>query len=172
MGTNYYLMTTNKELAKKYFPNEFELVDSPYFGYEIHIAKRSLGWKVLYQGHRKAYASVEGLKNFIRKHQKDIRIFDEYKEEFTLLQLDDELFERDKRIEKIPVKFVPQGIPNKIFGGKDYFVEGTWDDYDLTRPYDHLEYSELDPYSKKYHEYKNFYYHDKDGYDFTDREFC
>ena len=166
-------MTTNKELAEKYFPNEFELVDSPYFGYEIHIAKRSLGWKVLYQGHRKAYTSVEGLKNFIRKHQKDIRIFDEYEEEFTLLQLDDELFNRDKRIEKTPVKFVPQGIPNEIFGGRDYFIDGTWDDYDLTRPYDHLEYSELDPYSKTktYHEYKNFYYHDKNGYDFTDREF-
>ena len=43
MGTNFYMMSTNKSLVEKYFPNEYEIVDSQYFGYEIHIGKRSYG---------------------------------------------------------------------------------------------------------------------------------
>ena len=37
MGTNYYMMTKSKKLVEKYFPCEYEIVDTPYFGYEIHI---------------------------------------------------------------------------------------------------------------------------------------
>ena len=39
MGTNYYMMTKSKKLVEKYFPCEYEIVDTPYFGYEIHIGK-------------------------------------------------------------------------------------------------------------------------------------
>ena len=31
------MMTTDKELVKKYFDGEYEIVDDPYLGYEIHI---------------------------------------------------------------------------------------------------------------------------------------
>lgn len=48
MGTNYYMMIMDKEIVKKYFTNEYEIVDFPYFGYEIHIGKRSVGWRPLF----------------------------------------------------------------------------------------------------------------------------
>ena len=78
MGTNFYMMTKSKKLVEKHFPYEYEIVDTPYFGYEIHIGKKSFGWKPLFQEHKNAYDSVDGLKEFIRKNQKSIRIFDEY----------------------------------------------------------------------------------------------
>ena len=31
------MMTKSKNLVEKYFPCEYEIVDTPYFGYEIHI---------------------------------------------------------------------------------------------------------------------------------------
>ena len=49
MSTNYYMITKDKDFVKKYFPNEYELTDLPYFGYEVHIGKRSIGWKPLFQ---------------------------------------------------------------------------------------------------------------------------
>lgn len=39
------MMTTDKKLVKKYFNGEYEIIDDPYLGYEIHIGKRSMGWK-------------------------------------------------------------------------------------------------------------------------------
>ena len=41
MSTNYYMMTIDKKLANKYFEGEYEIVDDPYLGYQIHIGKRS-----------------------------------------------------------------------------------------------------------------------------------
>lgn len=37
MGTNFYMMTKSKKLVEKHFPHEYEIVHTPYFGYEIHI---------------------------------------------------------------------------------------------------------------------------------------
>ena len=65
MSTNYYMMTTDKEIVKKYFPNEYEIVDFLYLGYEIHIGKRSMGWRPLFQAHKKAYNSVSELLIFL-----------------------------------------------------------------------------------------------------------
>ena len=64
MSTNYYMITKDKDFVKKYFPNEYELTDLPYFGYEVHIGKRSIGWKPLFQGHKKAYNSVSEMIDF------------------------------------------------------------------------------------------------------------
>ena len=68
-------MTKSKKLVEKYFPYEYEIVDTPYFGYEIHIGKRSGGWKPLFQEHKNAYDSVEGMKEFIKKYQKKYSYF-------------------------------------------------------------------------------------------------
>ena len=62
------MMTTNKELVHRYFPGEYEIVEEPYLGYEIHIGKRSYGWKPLFQGHKNAYTSVSEMMQFIREH--------------------------------------------------------------------------------------------------------
>ena len=69
MGTNYYLMTRNKQLAHKYFAvendwgitdEEYKIVDDPYLGYEIHLNKCSCGWRPLFQRH-KSFKSWEEL---------------------------------------------------------------------------------------------------------------
>ena len=70
------------------------------------------------------------------------------------------------------MKHIPEGIPDEIFGGKKYLVESTKDDYDITIPFDHIEYEKLDIY-REYWRYDRepFYKKDKDGYDFALREF-
>ena len=62
------MMTTDKELVNKYFNGEYEIVDDPYLGYEIHIGKRSSGWKPLFEAHKKAYGSVSEMIEFIMNH--------------------------------------------------------------------------------------------------------
>ena len=49
MGTNFYMMTSDKEAANEWFEDSYELTDYPQWGYSIHIAKTSGGWKPLFQ---------------------------------------------------------------------------------------------------------------------------
>ena len=90
MGTNYYLFTGSKQLARKYFAEvseygyvdaEYEIVDEPRLGYEIHLNKCSCGWRPLFQCH-KAFKSFAELELFFKKHEKSLIIYDEYGEEF------------------------------------------------------------------------------------------
>ncbi len=173
MGTNFYMMTTNKELVEEHFPNEYEIVDTPYFGYEIHIGKRSCGWKPLFCEHKNAYDSVEGMRKFIRNNNNDIRIFDEYNREFSLEELEDELITWGEQQEICYMKHIPEGIPDKVFGGKKYLVESTKDDYDITIPFDHIEYEKLEIERNNWrYENGSYYSKDRDGYDFMKGEFC
>lgn len=174
MGTNFYMMTKNKELVETYFSGEYEIVDFPCFGYEIHIGKRSLGWKPCFEWHEKAYKSIEEMKNFISDHSDDIEIYDEYGSKFTLEGLQFELIDWGEQQETRYIKYVPEGVHDKIFGGKTYLTEGTKDDHDITIPYDHLEYDKLDPYNEKRWRdplREPMYIKDKDGYDFTKGRF-
>lgn len=173
MGTNFYMMTANKELVEKHFFSEYEIVDTPYFGYEIHIGKRSCGWKPLFQEHKNAYDSVEGMKKFIRNNSNDIRIFDEYNREFSLEELEDELITWGEQQEIHYMKHIPEGIPDEVFGGKKYLVESTKDDYDITIPFDHTEYEKLEIERNSWrYESRSHYRKDKDGYDFMKGDFC
>ena len=82
MGTNFYLHTTDKKTCEKWFLyGEYSLTDRPMFGYEIHIAKTSCGWKPLFEAHDNM-KSVRALKNIFNSG--GFRIFDEYGEEYTL----------------------------------------------------------------------------------------
>lgn len=173
MGTNYYMMTTNKELVEKHFPCEYEIVDTPYFGYEIHIGKRSFGWKPIFREHINAYDSVEKMKKFISENQKSIRIFDEYNREFSLEELEDELITWGEQQEIRYMKHIPEGVPDEVFGGKKYLVESTKYDYDITIPFDHIEYEKLEIERNNWiYENGSYYSKDKDGYDFMKGEFC
>ena len=171
MGTNFYLNIKNKDFAEKYFHGEYEVCDSRYpFKYEIHIGKQSIGWKSLYQGHKTAYNSVEEMMSFVREHYlKEVKIYDEYGLELNPEELKRELIDLDKLPVKRYMKYVPEGVlKNEKYGWKDYFVEGTKDDYDITIPYDYVEYFKLNTHEK----FPPKYYHDKDGYNFFDGDFC
>lgn len=167
------MMTKSKKLVEKHFPCEYKITDIPYFGYEIHIGKRSAGWKPLFQEHKNAYNSVEEMKGFIRKHQRSIRIFDEYAREFTLEQLEEELITWGEQQEIHYMKHIPEGVTDEVFGGKKYLVESTKDDYDIMIPFDHMEFEKLDPYREFCKcKHQSYYSKDKDGYDFMKGDFC
>lgn len=76
MGTNFYLATKNRDLRDEYFGNNFILTDIPDWGYEIHIAKTSCGWKPLFQAHPDAFKSVAELKALYESG--GFVIYDEY----------------------------------------------------------------------------------------------
>lgn len=153
MSTNYYLMTINKELVEKHFLYEYELTDFPYFGYKIHIGKRSAGWKPLFEAHLNAYSSVSELIKFIKNHSNDIRIFDEYNEEFSVEGLKEELIDWGKQSPKRKLAYNNGWLKEDPNG-------------ELDSPIDHIEYSRIERPWIDIH-----YWHDKDGYDFTDRPF-
>lgn len=159
MGTNYYMFTKSKKLAEKYFPGEYELTDRPSrLGYEIHIGKRSAGWKPLFEQHKKAYDSVKGMLRFMQKHPQTIRIFDEYGKELTVNGLCEELISWGDNQPKEKLSY-SGGYLKK-------FEEG--DDDPIYTPIDHVEASKLD--NNSFIEIN--YWHDEYGYDFTDRSFC
>lgn len=147
MGTNFYLITRNKQFVEKYFPIEYEVTNKPFFRYEIHLNKRSCGWKILYQAHSKAWNSVEEMLDFIRKHNNKVKIFDEYEKEYTLEEYIKEVVEWDKDYKK-----------------EEIYYDDTVG-YIMT-PIDHVE------ISKRSRDMYINYWHDKDGYDFTNAEFC
>lgn len=166
------MTTTNKNFVEKYFSDEYELVDSPYFGYEIHIGKRSIGWKPLFQGHNKAYKSVEEMKQFITNNYDLLKIYDEYGKYFTLNELQEELIDWGKNQSVRYMKYIPEGVPDEVFGGKKYLIESTADEYDITIPFDHIEYEKLDPYKERWiNNGTSHYSKDKDGYDFMKGDF-
>lgn len=142
------MITTNKELVKKYFDGEYEIVDDPYLGYEIHIGKRSSGWRPLFEAHEKAYTSVSEMMKFIMNHP-EIHIFNEYGESIAIAQLKEELIDWAENQER------------RIIHYDDYIG-------DIEVPIDHVE---MDQRDNRNPWLKIQYWHDKDGYDFTDRPF-
>ena len=61
MGTNFYLMSRSKKLIRENFAvekdygitdEEYEIVDEPYLGYQVHLNKLSCGWRPLFQRHK------------------------------------------------------------------------------------------------------------------------
>lgn len=167
MSTNYYMIITDKNLVEKYFPDEYRIVDKPYWGYEIHIGKRSYGWCPIFERHNKAYRSVKEMIEFLSRYHDVIGIYDEYGTEISIKELQEELIDWKEHQEIRYMKYVPKGVPDELFGGTKYFIEGTKDDYDITIPYDHIEYVKLNRF-----EAASYFYRDEDGYVFIDGEFC
>lgn len=168
MGTNYFAFTRNKELARKHFRKtewepEYELVDEPDFGYEIHLGKRAGGWKPLFQAHENAYKGVNEMLKFFKDHAGDFEFYDEYSEKMTLDQIKEELVDWGN--------VSPDKVQHcrKFFNGRCYDLEtvGPGEPWDITTPFSHIQYLKLmrDPYAGKYWE-------DEDGYDFTEGDFA
>lgn len=76
---------------------------------------------------------------------------------------------RNIRIEKTGNMFL--GVPDEIFGDRRHLIPvEKAENYDLKYPIDHVEYEKLDPYYE-FKGMKNIYFHDKDGYNFANRDF-
>lgn len=143
------MITTDNKIAHKYFSGEYEIVDDPYLSYRIHIGKRAAGWKPLFEEHKYAYISVSGLLDFLQRYQDKVKIYDEYNEPHTIDQLKEELIDWAENQEKRMIHY---------------------DDYigDIQAPVDHVE---MDQKDNRNPWLKIHYWHDKDGYDFTDQTF-
>ncbi len=160
MGTNYNLISTDKAWVVKYFgekyADEWSLVDVPFFGYAIHIGKRSDGWKPLFQTHNRAYRSVSEMVAFLRREEGKYKIFDEYCRELD--------------IDGLVTELVYWGDNQKV--RRLQYVEGMLLEDpkgEIVTPVDHIEYSRLDVRrsSRRPH-----YWRDKEGYNFKDGYFC
>ena len=149
MGTNYYIRTRNKQIAKEI--GRYELEDEPDFHYEIHLGKRSCGWLPLLQA-APGIKSVNDIERYCT--MPDVKIFDEYGEEFTWEQLKEELINwnggYDGAIPKTKVERDP-----------------TFRFYDSNMP-DHIPVSHFEYGNGKY---AHMYFKDSEGYEFTSNDF-
>ena len=172
MGTNFYFITQDREIKDKYFNyDDYTIVDTPMFGYEVHLAKTSCGWKPLWQDHS-FYHSVAELKEFYFKHKEKLFLYDEYGRFYKWEEFEERVVNWGEQQEIRYMKYIPEGVPDEVFGGKKYLIESTKDDYDITIPFDHIEYDKLDVYRDNWrYEHKSYYSKDKDGYDFMQCEF-
>lgn len=165
MGTNYYAYTKNKELAKKHFAKdkwspEYTLVDEPDFGYEIHLGKRSGGWKPLFHAHENAYTCVSDMISFFNSYKSDFKFYNEYDEEMTFDDIKREFIDWGENQEPCYCRVVNKN------GHKDLEEVPSGEPYDIAVPFSHIRYSEImDPL------YTSHFWEDKDGYDFTEGDF-
>lgn len=147
MGTNFYLITRNKNMAQQYAPYSYKLVDEPYFGYEIHIAKTSCGWLPLFQSHKEGINSVREYKTAYESGE--FEIFDEYGDVYTWEEFDERVLKFNGGIRGVESR-------KKI-------------DVDTTSQSEYIPISHFD---YKYNYYcVNDYFSDEDGYEFDRREF-
>ena len=84
MGTNFYLMSKSKNLMRENFAvendygitdEEYEIVDEPYLGYQVHLNKLSCGWHPLFQRHKNIKTFKE-LEDFCLKNKNVVGIYD------------------------------------------------------------------------------------------------
>ena len=155
MGTNYYFFIKNKKLVRDNFgvrseygdymdEIEYQIVDTPELGYLIHLNKCSYGWRTLFQRH-KAFKSFKELENFYHKHQKSIKIYDEYDREYSWDDYKAEVIGHSN-VEAKPVKWVYE---EDIFLGRPgykYFriKNCSEDEAELYTPLNHLQYFETE----------------------------
>lgn len=177
MGTNYYLMTSDKELAHKHFAvetdwgvtdTEYEIVDSPFLGYEIHLNKLSWGWRPLFQRH-KAFKTWKELEEFYKAHSEDLEIYDEYGTRLEFDKYKKIVFGHADR-EPEPVKWVYdyESIDLKLHpenARKRLHLEHCKpEEADLWIPFDHVKYFESEKAAKK--KFKAYSYYICDGFDY------
>lgn len=162
MGTNYYMITKNKDLAHEYFAErcdyggeypeylnqEYELYDIPDFYYQIHLNKLSCGWKPLFQNH-KAFRTFNELEEFYKGHMNDITFEDEYGRSYTFKEYKQRVIKHSERTPE-PVKWVYK--EDEICGrlGQKYLmtIECEPEEADLWIPFDHIDYSRTEREAK------------------------
>ena len=150
MGTNFYLFTKDKEFKEKYFGSRAEIVDTPEFGYQLHIAKTSAGWLPLFES-SELIKSVHDITNAILG---GARVIDEYGDEYTM----DEF---TKRV------LMWNGGTRANRSVKHYKQDTDSPYFDKNMP-DFIPVSHFE-YAGGW--YRNEFYTDRDGYEFTNKEF-
>ena len=149
MGTNFYFLTKNKSIAEKI--GDFELTDRPDWGYEIHIGKRSGGWLPIFQSHP-GIKSVKDYEYYCT--MPDVRIYNEYYEEFTWERLKEELIHWNGGVAGAKPKEYYE--PDTTFPYHDPNMPN-W------TPVSHFDYGNG--------KYAHYYTKDPEGFEFTEGDF-
>ena len=152
MGTNFYLSTKNKDVRDKYFGYDYELTDTPEWGYQIHIAKTSGGWLPLFQKHE-CIQSVKDIKKLYDAGE--FILYDEYGEIYNWPEFEDRVLRFNGGIKGgIPVEIIKQDKSSPF--------------YDKDMP-DHIPVSHFEYGNGKH---AHMYSKDEDGYEFMEGDFC
>jgi hypothetical protein len=165
MGTNYYMITKNKELAYELTNGRYELTDTPDWGYRIHVAKCSAGWLPLFQAYTNGARSIKDYKEVYDKG--DSIIVDEYGSTFTWEQFDKEVLKHNGG--KLGVI-----KPQRAKRGRDVYCRDSQMPYYV--PVSHLpgtkqsyryDYTKLNDWELQF-----TIFADPEGYEFDTKEFC
>ena len=148
---NYFFFSKNKSAVRKYFGESYELVDTPDFGYKIHIAKTSSGWLPLFQAHEHS-RSVKDL--LIAFNSGEFRIFDEYCEEYTWEYFSEHVLKHNGGVNGAVPKMPCKADPKSPF-------------YDCNMP-DHIPVSHFE-YGKG--KFADMFFKDEQGYEFSEGDF-
>ena len=151
MGTNFFIMTKSKEARDKYFGWNYELTDTPDWGYQQHVAKTSCGWLPSFDGSG-CFKSVRELKSIYDSG--DFILSDEYGTTYTWDEFDERVLKFNGGIKGVAPREEIERHEN------DHWFDKDMPEY---RPISHFEYA--------HGRYNDEYFTDKDGYEFSKREF-
>ena len=154
MGTNFYLMTKHKDVRDKYFGYSCSLTDTPEWGYEIHIAKTSMGWLPAFEAHE-CFRSIKQLKALYDTGV--FIIYDEYSNIYNWEEFDERVLKFNGGVRGV--------IPREKINQDPYsqFYDPNMPEYG---PISHLEYKGFMTANGSSH-----FFTDEDGYEFSDYEF-
>lgn len=75
---------------------EYEIVDEPYLGYNVHLCKLSAGWRPLFQRH-KTISTFKEVEEFCLKNKSMVSIYDEYGRRYTWKQYFKKVYNHSQR---------------------------------------------------------------------------
>lgn len=159
MGTNVYFLSKNKDVVLKYFGNDYELTDYPYFAYEIHVLKRSAGWLPLWEAHE----NCKSVKDYKMAYDSGFfEIYDEYSEKYTWEDFWEQfaMFNGGIRGVQKPYKITQSNEP--------MLYDPNLPEYG---PISHISGSRQS-YKCDFAEFYNDYFVDSEGYEFSTADFC
>lgn len=187
MGTNFYFMSKDKKLMRENFAVEteygihdveYEIVDEPYLGYEVHLNKLSGGWRPLFQSH-KNITTFKELEKFYLRNNSSLEIYDEYGRRYTWNQYRDKIY-RHSQCRRKPFRWVYAVDP--FFNDCEprlHTVPCEEKDADIYMPFSHNEYMKKEHLARqRFHVYERAwcdakYWEDPDyPFDWTEGEFC
>ena len=151
MGTNFYIATETKEVCDKYFGYNYELTDSPFWGYQQHIAKTSSGWLPLFDG-TGCFKSIKELKEIYATGF--FVLCDEYGNMYNWEEFDERVLKFNGGVVGVVKQMKYDIDKNSSFYDKDM------PEY---LPVSHFEYGKG--------KYAYEYFKDEDGYEFSHRTF-
>ena len=152
MGKNFYLWTSDKNACNEYFsPHEYSVTDMPALGYQIHIAKTSMGWLPLFEAHR-GMESVKDLEAIFKTG--NFKIYDEDGRRYCWDEFTERVLKHNGGVQGAIPLTPDETDTRSMFYDKNMPAH---------TPVSHFEYANG--------RYADEYFKDSDGYEFTYGEF-